>query len=174
MQPAAGSSIGKAVNRDHMHWKLRILLAAVLASFGSFAAWAADGTDIVGQWTVPDGMTRVEIYKAADGSFEGKICWFKEPEFPAGDAEAGKPRHDRNNPDKSLQSRPLMGLVLMKGFKFDGKKKWSGGTAYDPEVGKSYKTKMELENEQTLCVRGFVGISLLGRTEKWTRFKPSK
>jgi uncharacterized protein (DUF2147 family) len=138
------------------------------------AALAADGAEIVGQWTVPDGETRVEIYRAADGTFEGKICWFLEPNFPAGDAEAGKPRHDRYNPDKSLQSRPLLGLVLMKGFKFDGKKKWSGGTIYDPESGKTYKGKMELDNDQTLSLRGFVGVSLLGRTEKWTRYKQPK
>jgi len=154
-----------------LRWIVKSAWIAVLAPF---ALLAAGGADVVGQWTVPDGKTRMEIYQAANGTFEGKICWFQEPEFPAGDAEAGKPRHDRNNPDKALRNRPLLGFVLMKGFKFDGKKKWTGGAIYDPECGKTYQAKMELENNQTLLLRGFIGVSLLGRTEKWTRHAQPK
>jgi uncharacterized protein (DUF2147 family) len=154
-----------------MRWTLGLAAVAVMVSL---AAHAVAETDIAGQWTTQDGNSRVELYKAADGTLEGKIVWLSEPNYPDGDAEAGKPRHDRENPDKSMQARPIVGLVLLKGFKFDGKKEWSGGTVYDPESGKTYKGKLWLDNENTLGMRGFIGISLLGRTEKWTRYTEPK
>jgi uncharacterized protein (DUF2147 family) len=154
-----------------MRWIIGLSAVAVMVSL---AAYAVTETDIVAQWTVADGKSRVEIYKAVDGSIEGKIVWLSAPNYPDGDAEAGKPKHDRENPDKSMQNRPIVGLVLLKGFKFDGKKEWSGGTVYDPESGKTYKGKLWLDNENTLGMRGFIGISLLGRTEKWTRYAEEK
>lgn len=154
-----------------MRWMIGLAAVALTVGLG---AYALSETDIAGQWTTAGDKSRVEICKAADGTFEGKIFWLQEPEYPAGDAEAGKTKHDRENPDKSLQSRPIMGLVFLKGFKFDGKKEWNGGTVYDPESGKTYKGKIWLENDNTLGLRGFIGISLLGRTEKWTRYTEPK
>ena len=154
-----------------MRWTMGLALVAVLAAIG---AQALSETDISGTWTTQGGKSRVEITKTADGTFEGKIVWLSEPNYPAGDAEAGKPKHDRENSDKSLQARPIVGLVIMKGFKFDGKKEWSGGTVYDPEAGKMYKGKMWLDDSNNLSMRGFIGISLIGRTEKWTRYTEEK
>jgi uncharacterized protein (DUF2147 family) len=147
-------------------WVLIVCLAPVLV-------WAeANVDDIFGRWTAADGKSRVEIYKAGDGTIEGRICWLRDPVYPADDAEAGKPMRDRLNPDPSLTNRPLMGLVIMKGFKPDGPNRWSGGTVYDPECGKTYKGKMSLDaDRQTLNLRGYVGISLFGRTEKWIRYR---
>jgi uncharacterized protein (DUF2147 family) len=54
-------------------------------------------------------------------------------------------------------------------FTFNGEKMWAGGKIYDPENGKTYSCKMVLDGEQYLKVRGYIGISLLGRTEIWTR-----
>jgi uncharacterized protein (DUF2147 family) len=146
-------------------WVLLGCLAPILV-------WAAsDADDIIGRWTVADGKSRVEIYRANDGTIEGKICWLRDPVYPGGDAEAGKPMRDRLNPDPTLANRPLMGLVIMRDFKSDGTNRWSGGTVYDPECGKTYKGKMSLdEGRTTLNLRGYVGISLFGRTEKWTRY----
>ncbi len=154
-----------------MRWTIGIAAVAVMVALG---AYALSETDLVGQWTTAGDKSRVEIYKAADGTFEGRLVWLQEPDYPAGDAEPGKAKHDRENPDKSLQGRPILGLVFLKGFKFDGKKEWGGGTVYDPESGKTYKGKMWLENDNTLGLRGFIGISLLGRTEKWTRYVEPK
>ncbi|MBN1327649.1 MAG: DUF2147 domain-containing protein, partial [Candidatus Cloacimonetes bacterium] len=49
--------------------------------------------------------------------------------------------------------------------------KWKGGTIYDPESGKTYSCTMKLSGDQ-LEIRGFIGISLLGRTEVWSRISP--
>ena len=154
-----------------MRWMIGLAVAGVMVSLG---AHAVNDTDIVGQWTVADGTARVELYKAADGTFEGKLCWLKEPNYPAGDPEAGKPVHDRDNPDKSKRDRPLWGLVFMTGFTFDGTSEWTGGAIYSADNGKVYKGKMSLIDANTLGMRGYIGVSLFGRTEKWTRYTEPK
>jgi uncharacterized protein (DUF2147 family) len=59
--------------------------------------------------------------------------------------------------------------VILTAFKFDGDGEWKGGDIYDPESGKTYSSYMYLKDRNTLKVRGYVGVSLFGRTETWTR-----
>ena len=80
-----------------------------------------------------------------------------------------RPKTDVNNPDPMLRSRPLIGLELFEGFRYDGDGEWSGGTIYDPNNGKTYRCKLKLVGPDMLKVRGFIGISLIGRSETWTR-----
>lgn len=83
---------------------------------------------------------------------------------------AGRPRVDRENPDPALRRRPILGLRLLEGLEHDGDGEWSGGTVYDPETGKTYKSKARLgEGGDVLHLRGYIGFSLLGRTTEWTR-----
>ena len=53
---------------------------------------------------------------------------------------------------------------------YDGDGHWSGGTIYKPDNGKTYKCKIALNADGTLSVRGFIGFSLLGVTQTWTRY----
>lgn len=146
------------------------LLACAAISIPAFA----DGPDgVLGIWTTADGKARVEIVKQGD-SYGGSIVWLKEPVYPA-DAKQGtpgQPKVDLNNPDKAQQSRPIMGLPLIQGFRYAGDDVWSDGTIYDPDSGKLYSCKLTLMMDGTLRVRGYVGISLFGRTEIWTRYAP--
>jgi uncharacterized protein (DUF2147 family) len=57
----------------------------------------------------------------------------------------------------------------LKGFVFEGNNEWKEGHIYDPNNGKTYRCNLELIDQETLSVRGYVGISLFGRTEIWTR-----
>jgi uncharacterized protein (DUF2147 family) len=82
---------------------------------------------------------------------------------------AGKEKVDRENPDATLRTRKIVGLVLMSGFVFDGKGTWQKGTIYDPDNGKTYKSKIKITDGGVLKVRGFIGVSLIGRTSQWTR-----
>ena len=77
---------------------------------------------------------------------------------------------DKNNPDKVLQSRPDLGLELLKDFTFNGDNVYDDGTIYDPKNGKTYSCKMTLDGNN-LRIRGYVIFSLFGRTEVWTRVK---
>ena len=80
----------------------------------------------------------------------------------------GTDKVDKENPDEARRNDPIIGLNLVKGFTYKGSNKWAGGTIYDPNNGKTYKCKIKLEGNQ-LKVRGFIGVSLLGRTAVWVR-----
>ncbi|HKI85395.1 MAG TPA: DUF2147 domain-containing protein [Thermoanaerobaculia bacterium] len=127
---------------------------------------------LVGVWkTEPDGgdFAHVEVTRNGD-IYSGKIVWLNHPDFPASEGPrwAGRAKVDRKNPDPSLRGRPIVGLEILRGFKYDGKDVWGGGTIYDPKKGKTYRCKITLEPDGTLFVRGFIGFSWLGRTTVWT------
>jgi uncharacterized protein (DUF2147 family) len=142
----------------------RCLLAVVLL-FGSAASpvLAIDEDAIIGEWYTAEREALVSIYPCGE-HYCGRIIWLKDPRNPDGTEKV-----DLNNPDQSLRREPIIGLQFVSGFAFDGEKKWTGGKIYDPENGKTYSCKMVLDGEQYLKVRGYIGISLLGRTEIWTR-----
>lgn len=143
------------------------LLAACLL-LGAAPAAAGDADAIVGVWkTDPTdrGYAHVEVSRR-DGLFEGRVVWLSKPDFPPGDPAAGEPKVDRLNPDLELRGRPILGMELMGGFRYaDGV--WKGGRIYDPETGKTYRCTIRLGDDGTLRLRGFIGISLLGRTTVW-------
>ena len=74
----------------------------------------------------------MEIYQE-QGKFFGKIILLKSP-----NDTNGKPLMDTENPDKSKRNTPLVGLTMLKDFKYKNNK-WEDGTIYDPEDGKTYK-----------------------------------
>lgn len=113
-------------------------------------------------WYNHEKSSKIQIYKAANGKFYGKIIWLREPN------ENGKPRIDHKNPEKSLQNAPLLGLVILKDFKKAGDKTYEDGTVYDPKSGKTYSGRITFLGDK-LDLRGYVGISLIGRTTSWTR-----
>lgn len=141
-----------------------LLITTVIFSAMIFSALAQNSADdIIGVWlTGGNEPARIQIYKSGEKYF-GKIIWLKNP------VENGKPRMDGNNPDKQKRNNPVIGLVILAGFRYDGEDEWKGGDIYDPESGKTYSSYMYLKDKNTLKVRGYIGISLLGRTETWTR-----
>lgn len=119
---------------------------------------------IVGVWKTGEGNAMVRIYKNGD-KYQGKVVWLKEPIDP----ETGKPKLDKNHPDESVRSRPIMGLINIWGFVYKGDKVWEEGNIYDPKNGNNYSCTIKMENANTIEVRGFIGVSLIGRTDTWTR-----
>jgi uncharacterized protein (DUF2147 family) len=131
-----------------------------------------DPQAIVGKWWNQEKEAQIEIY-LSNGQYCGKIIWLKEPNYPDNDPQgmSGKPKVDRENPDSSKRERPILGMNLVWGFTFSGGNLWENGFIYDPREGKTYKCKMTLETPDHLKVRGFLGISLIGRSNNWTRVK---
>ncbi len=144
--------------------KKRMLSFILIASFIYFEAHAqTKADDIIGIWlTGGKEPAKIQVYKSGE-KFYGKIIWLKNP------TENGKQQVDANNPDKAKRSNPIIGLLILTGFKFDGDEEWKGGDIYDPESGKTYSSYMYLKDKNTLKVRGYVGVSLFGRTETWSR-----
>lgn len=121
--------------------------------------------DILGIWFNEEKTSKVQIYQTGT-MFFAKIVWLKEPL----DKVSGKPRVDNLNPDVKLSSTPLLGLVVLKNFVFDGDDEWEDGKIYDPKNGKTYSCYFKFEGSPNrLKIRGYIGVSLLGRTTYWTR-----
>lgn len=118
---------------------------------------------VVGKWKTIDDDTGeaksvVEIYEnngkiygkvvqILDKSKEGKLC---------------------DKCEGSKKNKPVKGLVIIEGLKKNDSA-WDGGTILDPTKGKEYKCSITLDGKNKLKVRGYVGFSLLGRTQYWTR-----
>jgi uncharacterized protein (DUF2147 family) len=144
----------------------RIRRIALLASiFLSVASQADSATvPIEGVWLSADGTGWIRIEMGPNGPI-GIIEGSPDPE------QRKKSDKDELNPDPELRDRLLLGLTIMDGFSFAGDGKWKSGRIYDPNSGKTYKCKLTLVDANTLELRGYIGISLLGRTETWTRRK---
>jgi len=117
----------------------------------------------VGTWTNADKKAKFEIYECG-AKLCGKIAWIKDP-----NQEDGKPKLDINNPDASLKNRPIMGMEFMKNFKQNEKDKWDNGTIYDPQSGKTYSCYIKIIDKNKIEVKGYIGLSLIGRSQIWTR-----
>ncbi len=113
-------------------------------------------------WYNEEKTSKIQIYKAVDGKFYGKIVWLRVPELE------GKPKVDKNNPDKARRNDPLIGLLILKGLKKVSNEQYEDGTIYDPKNGKTYSSKITVKGD-VLDVRGYIGFSLLGRTTTWTK-----
>lgn len=157
-----------------------VLLIAVMPLFAASSinesTSKGDEDLIIGNWKPSNGRSVVSIYKGKaengedPGKYYGKIVWLKEP-----NDENGNPRTDVNNSDDELKKRPLKGLVIVKDMEFeevDGKMVyWEGGSIYDPNNGSKYSFEAEIDkkNKNVMDGRGFIGLSLFGRTDTWTR-----
>lgn len=145
----------------HLHIS-RFLLSLVLLVP---CAGIADESDIEGVWLSGDG----------DGWIEMRLEGATLSGFIAGSPntiEGAPPRLDVENPDPELRTRKLDGLRLLRDFRYDGDRRWTDGSIYDPNSGKTYKGTISIIDRDTLKLRGYVGISLFGRSDIWTRVKP--
>lgn len=149
----------------------RIALIALVA-LGAVHDVAADSSTShspVGRWHTiddKDGKPRgiIDITNN-NGILEGRI---------AGALRPNEPRQEtcERCPD-DRRGKKMLGLVILTGLKQQGQgasATWSGGKILDPDTGKIYDVKLELaDGGRTLNVRGYLGIALLGRTQRWQR-----
>jgi uncharacterized protein (DUF2147 family) len=128
---------------------------------GAAGGRAAETASPIGLWKNEDAT--FEIFEN-DGKLSGRIVALKEPKTPE-----GKEKTDIHNPNRSKRDRPIIGLVFMSGFNHKSDTRWENGTVYDPKSGNTYSGSLELEGPDRIKLRGFIGISLIGRTAVWTR-----
>lgn len=125
----------------------------------------AQNHSVIGKWKTIDDETgkaksTVEIYERS-GKIYGKIVEIV-------DAEKRKSICTACTGEE--KNKPVMGLVIIKGLKKDGKE-YNDGKILDPTTGKVYKCFLALEGNDKLKVRGYIGVSLFGRTQIWNRVK---
>jgi uncharacterized protein (DUF2147 family) len=142
------------------------ILTGLALLFGntSMGLPAEDPNTIIGVWKTGEGNAVVRIYKNGD-KYQGKIVWLKEPNDP----ETMKPKLDKNNPTESFKNRPVLGLINLWGFSQTSKNLWEDGNIYDPKSGNTYSCTIKMISLNSLEVRGYIGVSIIGRTDIWTR-----
>jgi uncharacterized protein (DUF2147 family) len=145
-----------------------VLITCLLLNISGFAQKVnKNGDAILGRWMSAANDFEVEVYKETNGTYAAKIIWFVV-------VTKGKNINDvvdKHNPNAKLRTRKWLGLQTLEGLNFDGKNKWVDGKIYVPKTGKTYNAKCTLANKNTLEVRGYIGISLLGETIKFIRVK---
>jgi uncharacterized protein (DUF2147 family) len=150
---------------DNFRTMMLGLFSLIILSTTSSFTYLPDNADaIVGVWKTGEGTAMVRIYKNGE-KYQGKVVWLKEPIDP----ETGKPKLDKNQSDEAAKKRPVLGLINIWGFVPKENNVWDEGNIYDPKNGNTYSSTMKLINANTLEVRGYIGVSLIGRTDTWTR-----
>lgn len=144
----------------HMARRLTFLCCAIVLL--TFAHGESTNTALLGIWLTQDGEGWIE-FRIQDGAPAGFIAG--SPQDPD---RLKPPRLDDRNPDPELRDRPLFGLRIVRILRELEDGRWKG-QIYDPNSGKTYKCTLTLVDDNTLKFRGYQGISLLGRTEVWTK-----
>lgn len=141
-------------------------LFSAVCLLGLVDAGAQAGEENVhGLWSGGDSLLEVQ----ADGeSLSMTIVAIRDAVYRPDESlgEPGRPRHDDNNPDTALRGRPLVGLELLSGYAWNGRR-WEG-KIYDPESGNTYSSRMERDGGR-LKMRGYIGVPMLGRTQHFER-----
>ena len=149
----------------------KFLSGVAVALLGMAIAWNAAAQQLtpklqnaIGHWQVmnSDGSPggKVDTY-LVNGKLFGKITELRPGRMPnvVCDKCSGE-----------YKNQLILGMVLMRDFHPDGDD-WVDGTVVDPDNGKEYKGKIWAVGNDALKMRGYIGISLLGRTESWVRLK---
>lgn len=140
----------------------RILLPLLFILTLSTTAAANKPDAYTGLWwnEEKDGIFEL-VLNATDGkpTIEGITRWGKDM------------RYDEHNPDPALRSRTLKDITFLWDFTYVARKnRWKDGKVYDPNNGKTYDAKMELERDGAILkMRGYIGVSFLGRTARFER-----
>jgi uncharacterized protein (DUF2147 family) len=151
----------------------KCLAAALIVIAGSSAASAQSGS-VMGTWLVASKSAQVQIAPCpnpANGPICDTVVKLLEAKGPDGKAVADPAEAtDVNNADPSLRRRKIVGIVLIHDFKkTNDPNAFEDGTIYNGENGKTYKANIRLEPDGTLRLRGYIGSTMFGETQIWTR-----
>jgi uncharacterized protein (DUF2147 family) len=130
-----------------------ILFSTNVSAQKNIESSSANTQDVTGVWLTEKGAARINIYQTNEGLYEGKLVWSIDP---------------------SQKAKSRLGMVLLRKFKKIDEKTYKG-YVYDPERQETYNTTITVKSKNELNLRAYIGISLFGRTEHWTRYsEPNK
>ena len=122
----------------------------------------ARAAEALGIWLTA-AQDKVKIVNCG-GALCGSIVWLKVPNDP----DTGKPKTDKNNPDPSKQSRPLLGVEIVLSMKPNGTADQWSGNVYNPEDGKTYTGSFTLTGPNSAALKGCVA-AIFCKSQTWTR-----
>ncbi|MBI5920579.1 MAG: DUF2147 domain-containing protein [Betaproteobacteria bacterium] len=144
-----------------------LLALLVMAMSAAIASERIASVDVRGLWVDhrESDQRKVAVWiEDCDGLLCGRIFWLRKPL-----STQGQPKRDKHNPDAALRDRPLCGLKILSGFRRVTESTWGGGQIYNASDGRTFSSTISLENDGSLRIRGYVGISLFGKTVEWVR-----
>jgi uncharacterized protein (DUF2147 family) len=139
---------------------LTLLLFLAATAHAAIANTAIDHTSALGDWKTPTSSV-IRVYPCGNN-----VC-LKVVQL----AKSAPETTDQKNPDTALRNRQLCNLTIGTGFHQDDATHLSDGHLYDPKSGHTYRGTITA-NGDSLNLRGYIGISLFGRSETWQRVAP--
>lgn len=145
-------------------WAMALAGIALVGQSLIVSASAAEKEDVYGIWATSGTM--IEVGPAPDGGLSARIIALKNPLWREKDGigVVGEAKTDLHNPDESQQQRPFIGLEMLSDYEFR-KGMWRG-KLYLPSNGSTW-TSSALVKKGVLQIRGYVGIPMLGKTQKF-------
>ena len=131
--------------------KEMIAALAVAAGIMGLAGAAHANDAATGIWRLDNGRVTVRVTPCGD-NLCGTVVALKKPRD-----DKGRPRLDKENPNKALRSRPVIGLTILSNMKPEGDGRWNG-TIYNPDDGNTYRSRMKLQNGNTMRVEGCIAV----------------
>jgi uncharacterized protein (DUF2147 family) len=142
---------------------MKLILTFVFAVLSLSISARNNPDELLGKWINEDATARFEFFKTGN-TYNAKIIWLVNP-----NNENGQQKLDKNNPDKKLRNRPIVGLVIITGLQFSSKfSMWNEGKIYTPEKGEMLACKIKLTNRNELALT--VAKSIFSLTKKWKRY----
>lgn len=119
--------------------------------------------ELLGEWWTEGHEGRIRFTRDRDGTYRGTTSCC----IPA----KAKPEDlkDIHNPKPEQRSRPTMGLTIIWKLNYDDGE-YTGGYVYNPRDGKTYRFKVKVIDRETVQIRGYMGIPLLGQSQVWKRY----
>jgi uncharacterized protein (DUF2147 family) len=123
-----------------------------------------ENDSLIGRWYTEGCQAAFDFYRD-NQEYKARMIPLEKPDMV-----------DSKNPVDSLKTRKLNGITSIYGLRYDSKgKRWANGKVYNPENGKTYSCHCSLAaNGTRLFFRGYIGVSLLGGSQTWTREKCNK
>jgi uncharacterized protein (DUF2147 family) len=142
---------------------MKILLTFVFAVLSLSVSAQNKPDDLLGKWINDDSTAHFEIFKTGN-TYNAKTIWLAKPKN-----ENGELKLDKNNSDKKLRNRPILGMVLLTGLQFYSNNSiWNDGKIYTPERGETLACKIKLNNKNELALT--VSKNIFSSTKKWKRY----
>ena len=140
---------------------MKMFIPLLILFFGSLPI-AAASDPVEGVWTMADGSVTMKV-TIEKGELVGRVTSVR--------PKKGKDfTFDHKNPDPKLRGRKVIGMPILWGFQKKGDE-WHGGRGYVFSKGKTYQGKIWMEGNDRMIMRGFIGVTLLGKSAEWDRVK---
>jgi uncharacterized protein (DUF2147 family) len=141
---------------------MRFFLGLLMATF--VISGHASEQAVVGFWASETSIFEIRV---ENETLSGVVVALRNPNYLAeeGTGRTGLPRTDDNNPEDEMQALPIMGLSMFSEYVYESES-WQG-KIYDPESGNTYQSKMKINADEELEIRGYIGMPMFGRTAKF-------